>query len=179
MNHEILIFGHEGLRRKARPVTAFNATLTALANDMLDTMRQARGLGLAAEQIGRDEAICVVDVPRDAEVPAWVDANAAVTMPLVLINPRIESSNGKCRSQEGCLSFPDVFAQITRAETVTVSFMNLEGKPCRIEAGGLLARAIQHEIDHLNGVLLVDRMSPAQRVASAGSLRRLRSRRRR
>lgn len=179
MVQAILTFGHDALRRKARAVEKVDAGVKALVGDMLATMRQARGLGLAAEQIGHEAAVCVIDVPREAEMPEWVEANAAIPMPLVLINPRIEAQQGKCRAQEGCLSFPDVYAQITRAESVTVAFLDLDGAPQRIDAGGLLARAIQHELDHLNGVLLVDRMSPAQRVASAGNLRRLRQRSRR
>ena len=173
MIHPIVTFGNEALRQKAVPVTDVTDDIRKLATDMLETMYAAKGLGLAAEQIGRNACICVIDVPPDAEKEAYRAANASVAMPLVLINPEILSREGKQRNDEGCLSFPDIGASITRANQVTVAFTTLTGERRTVTAQGLLARAIQHEVDHLNGILLVDKMSPIQRLAVSGQLKRL------
>jgi peptide deformylase len=172
--HEIVTFGDEALRRKAQPVIEISPAVRQLAEDMLETMHDARGVGLAAEQIGREEAICVIDVPRDAERPEFAEANAAIVMPLVLINPEITASEGKQRCDEGCLSFPDISVPITRALQVSFAYTDLEGARHAVTVQGLLARAVQHELDHLEGVLLVDRMSAVQRLSVAGRLKRLR-----
>jgi peptide deformylase len=171
--HPIVTFGNAVLRQKATPVADVNDAIRALVTDMLETMYAARGLGLAAEQIGRTENVCVIDVPLDVEKAACRDANASIAMPLVLINPEVIAHEGKQRNDEGCLSFPEIGAPITRANKVTVSFTDLTGTRQEITASGLLARAIQHEIDHLNGVLLVDKMSPMQKLSVAGQLKRL------
>lgn len=169
----IVTYGNEVLRRKARAVADVTDELRALARDMLATMYAARGVGLAAEQIGREESVCVIDVPPESEKPECVAANAGVSMPLILFNPAITASSGHQRGEEGCLSFPDINAPITRAAQVTVAYLDAEGNSRSATAQGLLARAIQHEVDHLNGVLLVDRMSAVQRLSMAGRLRRL------
>lgn len=174
MIYEITIFGNEVLRHKAKPVIDITDEVRQLAADMLETMRRSRGVGLASEQVGREEAICVIDVPAEMEQPECVEVNAAVSMPLVMINPVIDSQQGKQRGEEGCLSFPDISVPITRAQTVAASYTDLDGKRQTITAHGLLARAVQHEIDHLNAVLLVDRMSTVQRLSIAGQLKRLR-----
>lgn len=174
MVHEIVTFGDDALRRKAQPVIEITPAIRQLAQDMLETMHDARGVGLAAEQIGREEAICVVDVPRDAERPECLEANSAIAMPLVLINPEITASEGKQRCEEGCLSFPEISVPITRALQVTLAYTDIEGARRAITVQGLLARAVQHELDHLEGVLLVDRMSAVQRISVAGRLKRLR-----
>ena len=173
MVHEIVIFGQDVLRHKAKPVSSVTKEIKALIRDMLDSMYAARGVGLAAEQIGREEAVCVIDVPADAEKPDCVAVNATIPMPLVLINPVITVTTGQQRNDEGCLSFPDISVPITRALQVTATYMDLAGQPQTVTAQGLLARAILHETDHLNGVLLVDRMSPMQRLSVAGKLKRL------
>ena len=144
-----------------------------LVKDMLDSMYAARGVGLAAEQIACEVAVCVIDVPTESEKPECVAVNAAIPMPLVLINPAIAATAGQQRNDEGCLSFPEISVPITRAMQVTVTYMDLNGQPQTATAQGLLARAILHEVDHLNGVLLVDRMSAMQRLAVAGKLKRL------
>ncbi len=172
--HEIVIFGNEALRRKSKPVMEISPAIRQLVQDMMETMRDARGVGLAAEQIGHEEAICVIDVPREAEKPECVETNSAVGMPLVLINPEITASEGKQRCDEGCLSFPDIVVPITRAQQVTASYTDLDGARHTVTVQGLLARAVQHELDHLEGVLLVDRMSAVQRISVAGRLKRLR-----
>jgi len=171
--YEIVTFGHAVLRRKAKPVGAVNADIRALAQSLLDSMHAARGVGLAAEQIGREEAVCAVDVPRNSERPDCIADNAAIAMPLVLIDPEILATDGTQRNEEGCLSFPDISALITRPDRVTFAYTDLNGQRQTATAVGLLSRAIQHEIDHLNAVLLVDRMSTMQRLSVAGQLRRL------
>ena len=128
--------------------------------------------GLAAEQVGRREAMFVLDVPP-ADEDAGPPSDPPVPMPLVLINPEIVERRGEQRGQEGCLSFPEIYVDVTRGFEVVARFMDLEGADHTITARGMLARAIQHELDHLNGVLLVDQMSPVQKVAVAGKLKRL------
>jgi peptide deformylase len=171
--YPVVKFGQEILRQKATPVAEVTDDVRRLAQDMLETMYAAKGVGLAAEQVGRTERMCVIDVPREAEKEACRDENAAVPMPLVLINPEIIATEGKQRNEEGCLSFPDIGAPITRADKVTVTYTDLQGVRQTATARGLLSRAIQHETDHLDGVLLVDKMSPMQKLSVSGQLKRL------
>ena len=149
--------------------------MRALARDMLETMYACNGLGLAAEQIGRTEAICVVDdsPARNPDDQEKTGADPDVPMPLVMINPEIGDMTGRHVCEEGCLSFPEIYVQVKRAWEVTVTYTTLDGTQQTIRAHGLLARAIQHEIDHLNGILLVDQMSHIQKIAIAGKLKRL------
>ncbi|NQU38809.1 MAG: peptide deformylase [Lentisphaerae bacterium] len=173
---DVLIYGNKLLRRKATAVAAVTDEVRRLAHSMLKTMYDSDGLGLAAAQIGRPEALCVIDIPpmRDEETGEPTHENQDVRMPLVLINPVITERDGHQVGSEGCLSFPGVFVSIKRAESVAVSFLNMENEPQVVRATGLLSRAIQHELDHLDGVLLVDRMSTVQKVAVAGKLKKLR-----
>ena len=175
MKYEVRVYGDPALRRKAEPVEAVDEGTRALARDMLSTMYAGNGVGLAAAQIGRREALCVIDVTARSEAGQQASPAPApdVDMPLVMVNPRIIESIGGERCLEGCLSFPEIFVEVTRAAKITVAFVDLEGRTDTLQAEGLLARAIQHELDHLEGVLLVDRMSPVQRVAHAGRLKRL------
>ncbi len=161
----IVKYGSPVLREKAAPVAVVDEAVRKLASDMLASMYAENGVGLAAEQIGRTEAVCVIDVPAEQ--------TCGVRMPLVLINPQIMEAEGEQVGQEGCLSFPDVYINVRRAERVKATYLDTDGKAQAVEATGLLSRAIQHEIDHLNGVLLVDHMSPVQKVANAGKLKRL------
>ncbi len=140
---------------------------------MLETMYKFNGVGLAAEQVGRTESICIIDIPPDAEKEEYRDKTNAIEMPLVLINPQIIASEGEQRDEEGCLSFPQIGVQVTRANQATVSFTTLASTRKTITAYGLLARAVQHETDHLNGVLLVDQMNSVQKLAVSGKLKRL------
>ena len=173
MIYPVVTFGHEILRQKAVPVAEINDEVRQLVQDMLESMYAAKGVGLAAEQVGRTESVCVIDVPRDAEKEACRDENAAIPMPLVLINPEIIAAEGKQRNEEGCLSFPEIGAPITRADKVTVTYTDRSGASQTVTARGLLSRAIQHEVDHLSGILLVDKMSPMQKMSVSGQLRRL------
>lgn len=138
------------LRQKAEPVSDVRDTeIQTLIDDMAETMYDAPGVGLAANQVGVPLRICVIDTSgKDQEGPL-----------LVLINPEITAAEGRESCEEGCLSVPGYFYDVTRAERVTVSFLDRSGTPTELSAEGLLARAIQHEMDHMDGVLFVDRMS--------------------
>ena len=163
--YTIVKYGHTALRKKAVRVEQVDAAIRELAQAMLSAMYAEKGVGLAAEQIGRDEAIFVLDIPADEA--------GGLDMPLVLINPEIVAMEGEQDGPEGCLSFPGIYVNVKRAETATVRFLDQDGKPRELVTHGLVARAVQHETDHLNGVLLVDRMSAVQKVANAGRLKRL------
>lgn len=171
---QIVTYGNDVLRRESKPVAEITGDIRALARDMIETMHDADGVGLAAQQVGREEAICVIDIPENADKNKDAEAfNAAIAMPLVLVNPRIVAEEGAQRGSEGCLSFPDIHGQVTRAMQVTVEYTDLDGAARTATARGLLARAIQHELDHLHGKLMIDRFSSVQKMAVNGKLRRL------
>jgi peptide deformylase len=175
MTLDVVTYGVPVLRERAIPVTSFDGGIKNLADDMLETMYGCSGLGLAAEQIGKTTAVCVVDVPPERLVeddPAFVESG--IPMPLVMINPEIIDRGGSEVREEGCLSFPEIYAPIKRATEVEVVYSDLKGEKHSLSAKGLLARAIQHELDHLSGVLIVDRMSAVKRIGLAGQLKRLR-----
>jgi len=176
MKYHIVIFGDPVLRVRATPVAAVNAGLKRLVDDMFETMHNHRGLGLAAQQIGQTISVCVIDVPphMDVAAPDGPRLNPEVPMPLVLFNPEIvERARTQEKREEGCLSFPGIAAPVSRAAEVTVTYLDLKGDRRSLRARGLLARALQHELDHLQGVLLVDRMPAVKRISLAGQLRRL------
>ncbi len=177
MHRPILTYGAPELRRKAAPVETVDDEVRSLARAMLATMKAANGIGLAAEQIGVARAICVVNVPAEHDINDDGERlNPNVTMPLIMINPRI-APRGKRRESEpeGCLSFPGITAAITRPYRITATYTDLQGHLHEVETSDLVARAIQHEVDHLNGVLLVDRMSAVKKVSLAGALKRLKT----
>lgn len=170
----IVHYGDRILREKARPVLAVTPALIGLAEDMIQTMHHARGVGLAAEQVGRLEAICVIDVPASCEEDDETRAfNAAVQMPLVMFNPVIISTEGSQCGKEGCLSFPNLGGTITRPSQVTCQYTDASGIPQIITVKGFLARAVMHETDHLNGVLYVDHMGAVEKLSMAGKLQRM------
>lgn len=171
---EIVTYGNPALREKSKQVETITDEIRKLVADMLETMYADKGVGLAAEQVGRTERLCVIDVPSEIEKEAHRKDNAPIAMPLVMINPEIISLEGRQRNEEGCLSFPGIGAPVTRADKVTFSYQNLEGERITATAYGLLARAVQHETDHLNGVLFVDKLSSLQKMAISGQLKRLR-----
>jgi peptide deformylase len=177
LKYRVLTYGRAELRRKADPVRVFDDDLRALVRDLIETMHASSGVGLAAEQVGRKEAVCVIHIPaaQDRNEKTGERENPDVAMPLVLINPRIESCEDTQSDREGCLSFPDIYVTIRRAYRVTCSFQDLDGKPQTVTVVGLAARAVQHEVDHLNAVLLVDRMSTVQKLAFSGRLKRLKA----
>lgn len=175
MKQVIHTYGDEVLREPAQPVDKVDERIRTLAKDMMETMRRERGVGLAAQQVGSTDALCVIDVPLDMDRSEdGVVHNPGVTMPLVLVNPEIVDFSKETETgDEGCLSFPGIFAPVKRSVEVTVKFLDLKGKPQELRLRKFVARAAQHEIDHLNGVLFVDRMSRIKRIALAGQLKRL------
>ena len=166
-------YGEKVLREKALPVAVVDDGLRALAADMIETMHAARGVGLAAEQVGRTEKMCVIDIPDGCDDPEDALFNAPIAMPLVLFNPEIVAQSGSQRDKEGCLSFPNVGGSLTRAAEVTCQYLDADNRPQMITARGFLARALQHEIDHLNGILYIDHMSAVERLACAAKLKKL------
>lgn len=173
MKLKIYRYGEPVLREKAKAVAAVTDPFRRLAGDMLETMRAAGGVGLAAQQVGRRERICVIELPEDFDDGAYSVFNAPIQMPLVMFNPEILSMEGSVRDKEGCLSFPKVGGTLTRAERVTCRYLDLDNKTQTITAWGYLARAVQHEADHLDGILYVDHMSAVERLACAPKLKRL------
>lgn len=175
MSLSICTYGNPALRKKAEDVREIDDGIHALAAEMIETMYKERGVGLAAEQVGRTERIFVIDIPPESDMDETGQReNPDISMPLVFINPEITNHGEEVQvGQEGCLSFPDIFANVERWYEVDAEFTNLEGCRKTIHARGLLSRAIQHELDHLNGILLVDRMSHVKKVALGGKLKRL------
>jgi len=173
MIHTIIHYGNPALKVKTEPVMAVTPAVLSLIADMLETMHDSAGLGLAATQIARTERLCVIDIPAEAEKEGCRAFNAPIAMPLIMINPVIIASEGEQRNSEGCLSFPEIHAPVRRAFQVTARYLDAAGIPQLVTAQGLLARAIQHELDHLDGVLFVERLSFAQKTAISGQLKRL------
>lgn len=175
MTLELCKYGNPVLRKKAATISEVTDDIRALADEMLETMYKENGVGLAAEQVGRSEAICVIDIPKESDRndDGELD-NPDVAMPLVLINPKITArSEDIMVGDEGCLSFPEIFARVERAYEIDLSYTDRDGNDQTLHAKGLLSRAVQHELDHLDGVLLVDRMSHVKKVALSGKLKRL------
>lgn len=175
MKMEIAIYGNPVLRKKAVEVKEVTPAIKMLADSMLETMYADQGVGLAAEQVGRTEALCVIDIPPELQEEKGMALNAAAKMPLVMLNPVVSEPEGTARSKEGCLSFPGLYMDVTRPESVTVSYLGLDGKHYELRVHGLLARAVSHETDHLNGVLFIDYFSSAQKMICAGRLRRMKA----
>lgn len=148
---DILHFPDKRLRKICEPVVEVNDDIRRLLGDMLETMYAAPGIGLAAIQVNVHKRVLVVDVSEDRSEP------------LCFINPDIISLDGEEEMQEGCLSVPGFYETVKRAETIKVRALDREGRPFELDAGGLLAVCIQHEIDHLNGKLFVDYLSPLKR----------------
>ncbi|WP_438750533.1 peptide deformylase [Pararhizobium sp. O133] len=142
------------LRQLSKPVETIDADVRRLADDMLETMYDAPGIGLAAIQIGIPRQMLVIDVAKEGEDK----------QPLVFINPKIlTSSDERSVYEEGCLSIPDYYAEVERPAEITVEYLDLEGKQLTAKADGLLATCLQHEVDHLNGVLFIDHISKLKR----------------
>jgi peptide deformylase len=163
MIRKVVHYGHPVLRQKGSRVEAITLGIKMLVEDLLETMDAARGIGLAAQQIGQAVQVTVVDVRAAEDRPSTLEvngqqANVAEFMPLVLINPEVKPVGKSAVGPEGCLSFPEIFADIERPDQVDVLALNGKGQRIEFRCGGLLARAIQHEVDHLNGILFIDRM---------------------
>lgn len=148
---DVLRFPDERLRTVAKKIEDVDKSITALISDMFETMRDENGIGLAATQVNVHKRLVVMDVSENQDEP------------LVFINPEITQREGKTISEEGCLSVPNNYAQVERSEKITVEALDKAGKPFSLEADGLLAICIQHELDHLKGKLFVDYLSPLKR----------------
>jgi len=175
---QILEYGDPILRAKGKPIENIDDRIRELAANMIETMHAANGVGLAAQQIGEALQLTVLDVSLVEDRPSTLkldgkDVDPKAAMPLVLINPEIEMRGMPEVGVEGCLSFPEITGDIERAKSVIVRAQTLEGGTIEIEASGFLARAIQHECDHLNGILFIDRMNSAAKVALSSRLKRL------
>jgi peptide deformylase len=174
----ILEYGDPILRAKGKPIDIMDDRIRELAANMIETMHAANGVGLAAQQVGEALQLTVLDVSLVEDRPSTLkvdgkDVDPKAAMPLVLINPEIELHGAAETGVEGCLSFPEITGDIERANTVIVRAQTLEGGTIEIEARGFLARAIQHEGDHLNGILFIDRMNSAAKAALSSRLKRL------
>ena len=175
---EITQYGNPVLRKKCRRIEQVDAPILKLAEDMLETMVAAHGVGLAAPQIGEDIRMAVVDVSHDPQCISFLkvngeDAKLKDVMPLVFINPELELDGPRASDTEGCLSIRDIQANVRRPSVVKATLPQLDGSVLEIETDGLLARALQHEVDHLNGILFVDRVSPATKISVRRKLKRL------
>ena len=178
MIREIVIYGEPVLRAKGKQIEKIDDEILALAADMLETMYDANGVGLAAQQVGQALQMTVIDVSDAENRPSqmWLDGEEVDPkehMPLILINPELQFGDELEIGTEGCLSFPEVTAEIQRAAKVKVTAQDLQGNRIKFAAAGLLGRAVQHETDHLNGILFIDRMSSAAKASLAGRLKRL------
>lgn len=160
---EIVKYGNPVLRKKGERIETITPEIKKLIADMFETMEENHGVGLAAQQIGVAKQLTVIDVRAVTDRPSTLELNGqpadpAEIMPLVLINPEVTPVGEPVAGAEGCLSFPEVYAEISRPGTVDVKALNEKGKPIAFRCGGLLARAVQHETDHLHGILFIDRM---------------------
>jgi peptide deformylase len=178
MRLSILQYGDPLLRAKGKRIERVDDRVRDLARNMIETMHGASGVGVAAQQVGEAIQLTVLDVSQVEDRPSTMKLNGrnvepATAMPLVLINPQIDLGAETEMGAEGCLSFPEITGEIERAKSITVRAQNLDDDPVEIETTGFLARAIQHEVDHLNGILFIDRMSSAAKTSLSSKLKRL------
>jgi peptide deformylase len=162
----VYIYDDPVLRKKARPIRGADENITTLARDMFETMHKAGGVGLAANQVGSLHRIIVVDISVMEETKD--------VAPIALLNPEVLQGDGSWLIEEGCLSIPGIREEVERAEKIRVRYRDLEFKDQLLEAEGLLARVILHEIDHLNGVLFIDHIGAVRRKLLRGRLNKLR-----
>jgi peptide deformylase len=178
MRLAIVQYGDPVLRTKGARVEKIDDRIRELAQNMIETMHAAHGIGLAAQQIGESLQLTVLDVSQVEDRPSTMklnghDVDPKGAMPMVLLNPEITLGAQTEIGSEGCLSFPEITGDIERSISMTVRAEDLDGNKIDIEATGLLARAIQHEVDHLNGILFIDRINSAAKAALASKLKRL------
>lgn len=179
MIREIVLYGDPVLREKCRPVTEITQEILSLAEDMVETMREAEGVGLAAPQVGVPIQLAVVDVSESEEPCTFFqvdgqEASLADWMPLRFVNPVVRPAGRRFAvMNEGCLSFPEIRAEIRRPDVVRATLRLLDDRTITVETDGLLSRALQHETDHLNGILFIDRASPAQKVTLKRKIREM------
>ncbi|MBN1293361.1 MAG: peptide deformylase [Candidatus Latescibacteria bacterium] len=158
---KVRVYGDPVLRKKTDPVTVFDKELSELVENMVDIMFEYKGIGLAAPQVGISEKIITIDASFGESVDDI----------MVLINPEILHVEGEVSMEEGCLSVPGVWEEVVRPEKVTVHYTDVNGEEHKIDTDGMLARVIQHEIDHLEGILFVDRISSVKRTFLAKTLK--------
>jgi len=167
----IVHYNNPVLRTKGEKVNAFDAALADFARDMIDAMHEAGGIGLAAQQVGRAVQVCVVDLrASDADFTWELDGAKPpldLFMPMVIVNPKVVIVTGTSETvyEEGCLSFPKIRGDVTRPDAIVARYQDERGVPHELKCDGLFARCIQHEVDHLNGVLFIDRMDQKTRKA--------------
>jgi peptide deformylase len=167
------------LRETGKQIELFDDELAELCDQMVETMCKNEGIGLAAQQIGRALMLCVIDVPqsRDHSFSFTLDGKsppAELIMPMAIINPTVELlPSAETTYEEGCLSFPGINGSVVRPDKVRVSFQDENGDPHEMECNGLLGRCVQHEVDHLNGVLFIDRMEKESLEIVEGRIRKL------
>ncbi|MCL4305928.1 peptide deformylase [bacterium] len=162
--HKVIIYGHPTLRRRADVITEFDDELRAFAREMFATMEEYDGIGLAAPQVDRSVRLLVVGVPEEESDDKFY---------MAVVNPVITESSDSWDFEEGCLSIPDIRDTVTRPLNITMEYDTLTGEHKTLKASGMLARVLQHEIDHLNGVLFIDHLSPIRRGLLNGRLKRL------
>ena len=175
---EIVKYGNPVLRAKGARIETITDEVRQLADAMIETMNEANGVGLAAQQVGRALQLAIVDVAGVDDRPSvmFIDGKEVKIddwMPMVLLNPVLELGTEKEFGTEGCLSFPEISAEIQRSVAVKAKARLIDGRDVEFEARGFLARALQHEVDHLNGILFIDRMNSATKVSLAGKLKRM------
>ena len=178
MKLPILQYGDPILRTKGKRIEKIDERIRRLTQDMIETMRAANGVGLAAQQVGEALQLTVLDVSQVEDRPSTMklngkDVDPKTAMPLVLINPEIKLAGEIELATEACLSFPEITGGIERAKLVISRAQTLDGSEIEIEASGLLGRAVQHEVDHLNGILFIDRMNSAAKAALSSRLKRM------
>ncbi len=163
----IYLYGHPVLRKKARPVREVDGNLITLAEDMIETMHSSNGIGLAATQVGSMQRLIVVDI-------AGVSEDTKEFNPIAMVNPVVVEEEGLLTMEEGCLSIPDIREEVERAEKIRVRYTDIDSGEKELTADGILGRVILHEIDHLNGVLFIDRLSAVRRKLLKGRLNKIR-----
>lgn len=174
----IVQYGDPVLRAKCNSVETIDDDLHEFVKNMMETMKDAEGVGLAAPQVGVSIRLAVVDVSHDPDCISFLKVNGEDkkledVMPLIFINPTLEFGKEKEKDAEGCLSIQDIRADVNRPIEVKATLPQLDGTVMEVETDGLLARAIQHEVDHLNGVLFIDRLSSAAKMSVKRKLNRI------
>jgi len=173
-NLAIVIYPEPILRAKAKPVERVTDEVRRVARRMIEMMREAEGIGLAAPQVGLSWRLFVVDVPASEDRSPDADPPTATAGPEFYINPKLSDPKGApVPWEEGCLSLPDIRGDVLRPPMIMISALNLDGKPFTKTAGGLLARCWQHEMDHLDGVLILDRMTQMSRLKNRAAVKDL------
>ena len=177
---DLFYYGHPVLRSKGRRIEKITPSIERLAEQMVEAMYEYDGCGLAAQQIGSSLQLAVLDVVvamKDRPSKAWMNGKPIALenfMPMVLINPEIIPVGSKTSTDdEACLSLPEIYGKVKRPARIKLRYQSLEGEQLELEAEGLLARAAMHEVDHLNGILFVDRLSPVAKVSMKNRLKRL------